>query len=154
MPLTCFIGPALGGGSFLGCRGKLTGGRGGRTLETLTAPFRSPLRARVERRPVLANIIGKLDRIRKVNRDRGDGGMWFDLGVGGRKGFSRRSHECRENPEFPKWADADWPRSRGLFSCEPMHRHQWKFRPVSAFEPAVRARLHSSFAAAQAIVPV
>lgn len=52
-----------------------------RTLVTLTAPLRSPLRARGARKQDLASIIGKLDRSRRRNRDQGRGvGMEFDLG--------------------------------------------------------------------------
>lgn len=55
-------------------------------METLTAPLRSPLRARVERKLDLANIIGKLDCSRRESRNQDKtamGGGGFDLGVGG-----------------------------------------------------------------------
>ena len=72
------------------------------TLVTADAPFRSPLRVRVERREDLANMTGELAAIRSEGHNQ-IGRGWLGIGVGGRKG-SRQGHfhfaAVRENPAF------------------------------------------------------
>lgn len=79
--------------------------RGGwRTLEMVTGPFRSPLRARVERKQDLANMIGKLDRFHRESRNRGESAMRVvrSRGSGVERAQSRGHsfNRIRENPAF------------------------------------------------------
>ena len=55
------------------------------TLEKVVAPLRSPLRARVERKQDLANIIGKLGRDCRRGRNQDVTVEGIDLGVARRE---------------------------------------------------------------------
>lgn len=69
-------------------------------MDTATAPFRSPLRARIERREELASMIGKLDRVRRKGRDRGETAMGGEsisgVGMGLERAQSRGHSFTRE----------------------------------------------------------
>lgn len=80
----------------------------------VVAPFRSPLRVRVERKQDLASIIGKLYRGRRESRNQDETAI-------GRGGSISRSEGEKAQQEVigierkssvPKWADADWLESR------------------------------------------
>jgi hypothetical protein len=69
------------------------------TLVTGVAPFRSPLRVRVERRHDLANMIGKMASVREEGRSRGGTALRLDLEVGS-KSLKARALAIAENPAF------------------------------------------------------
>lgn len=82
------------------------------TLVTGVAPFRSPLRVRVERKHDLANMIGKMASV----RERAAVGRYgVEDGSRGRveKSQDESIGNCRKS-SVPKWADADWLQSRAV----------------------------------------
>ena len=87
----------------------------------MVAPLRSPLRARVERKQDLANIIGKLGRDCRRGRNQDVKVEGIDLGVARREELTIgvKVMSIRENPAHSKRVESDWLQSRAEVEAWP-----------------------------------